>query len=129
MNKHRNLIRRARDCRQGVSVDVCSIPNSIDGRSFYVKNMNYSSCSSVNSQLLKPCREEGVDLLEVNSSDIPTVGKDGVHYSYASANRVGDKIVDIVKDFFRVSPGGPWKVTINQLYQSRNQIYFLKVSQ
>ena len=55
--------------------DVCSIPNRVDGRSFYVKNINYSRCSSVKFQLLKLCREEGVNLLEGNSSDIPTVGR------------------------------------------------------
>ena len=98
MNKLRSLIRGARDRRQGASIDVCSIPNRVDGRSFYVKNINYSRCSSVNSQLLKLCRER-VNLLEVNSSNTPTVGKDGVHNSYASANRVADKIADIVKDF------------------------------
>ena len=91
-NKLRNLIRRARDCRQGVSIDICSIPNRVDGRSFYVKNMNYSRYSSVNSQLLKLCREKGINSLEVDSSAIFTVGKDGVHYSYASAIGVGYKM-------------------------------------
>ena len=91
LSKLARLVKTAKDARSGVSVDVCKVPSRTD-KSNYI----YSRSESVNSQLVRLCRENGATCVELGNYSL---SPDGIHYSVRGAQTVSHKIAESINSF------------------------------